>query len=279
MLLALVVALPGAEALSQTVTVKSLPELDVTLIAPGTPEFEAALPGVLSPWLARAGGNVSMRMVDPLLPFSVIVVNQSDRGIRSITLRWACVDSVGRTSVGFHGEGSSSKRPGPGQKLFVAPQGSILFTPAQPESLPLRERRFGSTGIERTVQGYRSSKDVVISIDAVLFDDGRLAGPGESGMAKSIVGQFAAAREIQSTVLARLERRESTITILQWVASQAGPPMPPQPRAPADEWRRYWKSVIARDAAAVRMRKGDDAAIAMIRGLDVGPPAENALRP
>ncbi len=272
--LALAVTLLGAKALSQTVSVKDLPESEVRLIAPGTPEFASELPGILSPWMARAGGNISMRMVDPLLPFSAIVVNRSGRAIRSLTLRWASVDPAGRPSIGLHGEGSRDVVFGHKRKPLAMPGGSILFTPAQPESLPEMERRFGSTGIERMVQGYRSSKEVVISIDGILFDDGRFVGSGESEMGKEIEGQYAAVREIQSVALPRLERGESAGAVLQWLRSQTGSSIRPRPNAPVAAWQHYWKTVIARDAAALQTRKGDAAAIDRIRSMIDGRSSE-----
>jgi len=269
--LALFAVLHGAAALGQTITVKDLPGSNVTLIGPGTPEFASALPEALSAWLARTGGNVSMRLVDPLLPYSVIVVNGSDRAIRGITVHWNCVDFAGRTSDSFLGEGPHNMVYGRKQKPIAAPGSSFLVALSQPEALRESERRFGSWVVEQKVRPFKASKEVVVSIDGVLFNDGHFAGPEESDMRKEIEGQYAAAREIQSAVLARLEQRESPATVLAWLGASAGQPIPPRPRSPAAAWEQYWRASIARDVAALQRRKGEQAAIDMIRELFTGP--------
>ncbi len=246
------------QASSQTVSVRDLADYGVTLIGPGSPEFASSL--------SRTATAEKRSILEPLLPFSVVLVNKSNQTILAHTLRWVCTAPDGRRTYGTYTGAADvmtftkGPRVPPGSATLVTPisSGDVRAHPARAQAVQNAERRL------------RSQKEIVIVLDGVLFEDGRFAGPNETKIRDHHEGQVAASQEIQSTVLTKEKQGEHADAIFAWLKSvgDSNTPMPGG-NGTAIAWYQHWRSTLAQIVLRMRASSGDAAALGAVRGMKV----------
>lgn len=152
---------------------EGLPGSGIELISRIKPEFRAALEQQIDAKAIEALG--------PILPYSVLVENQTSRNLMQISVRAFLTDTGGKTieSVVVFGRSGYPVRwvAGPGETILVTPPYGILTTVLQkgmtiPEAAELKERL--------SKRAANLSK-VRIILDSVVFDDGEVIGPDRLG--------------------------------------------------------------------------------------------------
>jgi hypothetical protein len=144
--------------------------VDVELIGPGTPEFQAAM-GVL---LGREPDDV----LKPALPYSVIVRNKHSRPLALLGVRFDMLGQKAKSYSVIH-YADTLRYP---EKTNLAP-GSSRFVCAEPrytEMVLRREQEVDGRG-PMNLKNLRRALRVRASLDCVAFDDGQFAGPDSLG--------------------------------------------------------------------------------------------------
>jgi hypothetical protein len=142
----------------------------ITLVGPGSEEFEQAL----TPLLGRA----SRELLAPALPFSVIVVNGSVRAISLLGVRF---DMTGPHAKPYSVIHYADTLRNPEKSDFLP--GTARFVCAEPSFTALvlgRDGELSSRG-RNNLDNLRRMLDIGATLDCVAWDDGRFDGPDSLG--------------------------------------------------------------------------------------------------
>ncbi len=144
----------------------------------------------------------------PVAPFSVLVVNNSDRAVTSCTLKWEVVSPDGQTTIQFR------TKVDPIETIYeggiahlnegIAAKGNLLFSLTEISSRDNPSRTgtgfsMGGGGSNITAKLSASVK-VAVSIDGVLFADGLYVGPDANNYFELFRGQVEADRDLASEI-------------------------------------------------------------------------------
>jgi hypothetical protein len=156
----------------------------VTLLGPGSEEFELAL----APLLGRA----PRELLAPALPYSVIVANDSTRSIALLGVRFNMTGPYAKQYSVIHYADSLRN---PDKADFLA--GTKRFVCAEPSFSALLLRRDGdlSSRGRNNLDNLRRMLDIGASLDCVAWDDGRFEGPDTQGAFERLERQ----REMEQT--------------------------------------------------------------------------------
>lgn len=149
-----------------------------------------------------------------LLPYSVILKNETNQAIAAYTLRLTFVDADGRSGgrkrqfFNFETTSNGMEIP-PGAARLVNAVTSVATT-KPPESPSSLRRRFSTNSISGSVAGFdeatalsellSSKAAITIAVDLIVFDTGRVIGPDDGNTLTYLRGWVAAEREIASLV-------------------------------------------------------------------------------
>jgi hypothetical protein len=157
----------------------------ISLVAPGSTEFETTLEVLL--------GAVPRDIVNPAIPFSVIVANDSSRAVAFLGVRFDMTGPLGKPYSVIH-YADTLRTPDkadfrPGTKRFVC---------AEPSYTALLLRGHGDVDPHARLNLENLSKalDVRASIDSLAFDDGRFEGPDSLGAFERLARE----RDMESTL-------------------------------------------------------------------------------
>lgn len=158
----------------------------ISLIAPGSAEFEAALAALL--------GAVPRDAVDPAIPFSVIVANDSPRPVAFLGVRFDMTGPLGKAYSVIH-YADTLRTPDkadfrPGTKRFVCAEPSYT-------SLLLRGHGEPDPRARLNLENLNKALDVRASLDSVVYDNGRFEGPDSLGAYERLVKE----REMESALI------------------------------------------------------------------------------
>ncbi len=150
----------------------------VTLLGPGSEEFELAL----APLLGRA----PRELLASALPYSVIVANDSSRSIALLGVRFNMTGPYAKKYSVIHYADSLRN---PEKADFLA--GTRRFVCAEPSFTALLLRRDGdlSSRGRSNLDNLRRMLDIGASIDCVAWDDGRFEGPDTQGAFERLARQ------------------------------------------------------------------------------------------
>jgi hypothetical protein len=142
----------------------------VSLLGPGSEEFEAAL----APLLGRA----PRELLAPALPYSVIVSNDANRAIALLGLRF---DMIGPRAKQYSVIHYADTLRNPDKSDFLP--NTKRYMCAEPSFTSLLLRRDGdlSSRGRNNLDNLRRMLDIGASIDCVAWDDGRFEGPDTQG--------------------------------------------------------------------------------------------------
>lgn len=170
-----------------TISYQSLDAAGVHLLPSTSPEFAAAL----DPSRPTAG--------DALLPYAVLLKNDSDRNIMAFSVRWTCLRPEGPPVTSDETDWNfSTLKPEdgiPAHRARLFSEISWLGTRHAPKDESTRQRADDRAAL------YRTMTSVVVSVEAVLFDDGTVAGPSHNGWGPRLIAMLDADRDLADEVL------------------------------------------------------------------------------
>jgi hypothetical protein len=170
------IALPSKTIAAAQLNVKDLAQYGLVLIPATDNRFDGYLGSLL-------GGNTDA-VIEETKPFAVILVNQSGSDVLAYSLRWQWTGASGRTT--FH-DVLYSNLSTPTLSSYRISSGGAAFV-----SLFFAVVKYNGPASLSPSQGQRQSlmagqAAVTISLDGVLFADGRYVGPDEtSGYSKAV---------------------------------------------------------------------------------------------
>lgn len=185
---ALVVVAAGIAMAQPPVSYESLDGVHVYLLPPGSPEFEAKL------------GPEGKRVPGALLPYAVLIQNDSERNIVAWSIRWV-FRFANRPLI--HADWTSynflTLKPEDG---IPAGKGRVATErgDAQPTYLPLISVEEDHAAERARL--YSAAVSATVSIESVLFDDGGTAGPDRNGWKPRLKAMLDAERDLTDEVLA-----------------------------------------------------------------------------
>ena len=161
----------------------------VEIHAPDSPEFEAALPGIL--------GCGPEELLRPAIPYSVILGNTGTRTIAFFGVRFDMLGAMAKQYSVVH-YADTLRNPAqadfrPGAKRFVC---------AEPEytSLVIRGNTAPESRGRANLSNLRRMLGIRASIDCAAFEDGQFAGPDS----REAFGRLAHEGEVESELMARV---------------------------------------------------------------------------
>lgn len=179
----------------------------VTIIEPTSPEFNSEVACVVDPAV--------LSDIQPVLPFSYVLKNTSDKFIILYSTRWTLTDLAGKvTTRDCNWWNLSTLRDGDA----IAPGESRLVSPI----FRLGVRNVGPTGsalsrqLQRTLAAFDSKTKVETRVETVIFEDGRAFGPD----ATTATGQAQAYLDAEREIADALGSKNAAQTL---TAMAAGP--------------------------------------------------------
>ncbi len=161
----------------------------VEIYAPGSPEFETALPGFF--------GCGPEELLRPAVPYSVIVGNSGTRAVAFFGVRFDMLGATAKQYSVVH-YADTLRNPAkadfrPGTKRFVCAEPEYTSLVIRGNTAPESRGRANLSNLKRML-GMRAS------IDCVAFDNGQFAGPDS----RDAFGRLAQERDVESELVARV---------------------------------------------------------------------------
>lgn len=162
---------------------------EVAVHGPDSPAFNDALADIL--------GQTTRELLQPAIPFSVIVENNSARSISLLGVRFDMVGPNAKPCSVVH-YADTLRNPDradfrPGTRRFVCAE------PAYTE-LSIRGGAAANTRGQMNLENLRRMLDLRASLDCIAFDDGKFAGPDSHGA----FARLARERELEGVMLAEV---------------------------------------------------------------------------
>jgi hypothetical protein len=178
---------------------KSIPP-GVTVVPPSDPSFASLVDGLV-PASARP-------VVRPILPYSIVVRNNSTLPILTVVIYVDVVGAQGHLSVG-RAQGSFGGIPlVTGDPPLLPQGGSVFFPPDVVYTLTMRllqhnmpvETRYYNKTLELPAF-YDSARTVTFALDSLLFADGKFVGPDKMHVFEDWSNRTAALSALDEAVL------------------------------------------------------------------------------
>lgn len=173
------------------------------LITASDPSFAQELDKLLSPSIIQE--------IHPLLPSSIILINDSGKFVWGFTVIYSYPDYVMPNGAAWQHRIHVSPGGAVDRRHMLAPKSVYLVTPASTITAsrqadghitlnPRSNLDIGSVVTELRALSTKLGSHVLISLDSVLFEDGRLVGPDVSGQALSLNETMRAENDLISSV-------------------------------------------------------------------------------
>jgi hypothetical protein len=179
---------------------------DVAIHGPDSPDFEAQIVAIL--------GRAPRELLRQALPFSVIVENQSNRGIALLGVRFDMLAPKAKLYSVVH-YSDTLRHPLKGDFR----PGSLRFVCAEPEytALVLTGGSAAQTRGRMNLDNLRRMLSISASVDCVAFEDGQFCGPDSHGAFE----RFREEREIEIAMVAEAiaRRDEPLISLENWLSA------------------------------------------------------------
>lgn len=205
-----------ATALCTTLSLEAqvTPKITITPFSEAGVTFSAYDPAA-SPALARFVQNHPE--IKPLLPYSTILANSSNKSIVELAVRWSCADLPGGPPVGclvFRQEGTFLVRmpvAAAGSKLLVTPGGT--WSESTANNVPPNPNATEGNSLAAAKFGRRAA--VSVNVDLIIFEDGLVAGPDISGTLDRVRARKQAAQAILDGIAPLLQAGDDPTGLLQ----------------------------------------------------------------
>lgn len=161
----------------------------ITVIGPNDPTFQTVAFGLIPT------GDIPAYA--PIVPYCVIVKNDTPRNLLAIGVDFQIVDAQGRSSHVLQNFANfpSVRRPllTPGKMLLIAPESSYTLIAAKART---------HFGLMHPLEYYASSKSISISLQYVLFRNGTFVGPDTADTYDVFAAELAAMQTVGRTAAA-----------------------------------------------------------------------------
>jgi len=172
-------------------------------------------------------------------PYLAVLTNGSNQPITAIAVRWIIEDASEKSNLStVRTDGYGSTKP----FALVAGKGQLAITPTQfmafqEPGVPAPHAIAARPDVKLMSQLDTASK-ITISIDAVIFANGKIVGPNKSNEAEYIRDRKAAANALVARVRDAIKDRTDVSSLLKSVT----PPLQLTP----DNWFLFWTGQHAR---------------------------------
>ena len=179
----------------------------------------------------RATQIASVPQLAVALPFSVFIVNNSNRGAIATTVRYEVVKKDGRTrslSCELHNLDvtASGSQLSPASVRIVTPENSVTrmfagsFTVPPSLSLELQDR------LAQTVALLTESHSVTIFLDSVVLSDGLLVGPDKTNVLQRFSDFLEAQRDLVTDLIRLVDSATDDESLKRWLQTNASQTTP-----------------------------------------------------
>jgi hypothetical protein len=162
----------------------------ITVIAANDSRFESAVATLIKPR--------DMPAFKPLLPYSVVVRNDTSRNLLGLCVVFRMIDQNGHAG----GTSRNFKNFPTGRKPLLIPGQMMLVSVEQPRLQPRASGVRLKIGMTHPLDYYDSSQAVNISLDSVLFEDGTFVGPDTVDTFDRTAAELSAVQTLAKSVLA-----------------------------------------------------------------------------
>jgi hypothetical protein len=166
------------------VIVSAFSNPEVQIIAPTSTDFQS---------LMNASAHPSvLGSLQPLLPYSVILRNNSTKSIIAYTVSWSSIDKSGRPNIDYRTVCDAIQLKGlisPSSDSFV----TIVGTPPS----------MGVAEVAEEEKRFQSQGSITISLEAVMFEDGTTSGSDRSLSILQIKARIQSENDLFKSVLTR----------------------------------------------------------------------------
>jgi hypothetical protein len=240
---------------------KSIPP-GVTVVTSSDPSFASLVDG-----LVPASFRPILR---PILPYSIVVQNNSTLPILAVAFYADMVDAQGHVSSVGQGPVMRGGIPPLKGAHPLLPQGGSVFLPADQvysiavqraqEDLPMLRDFYAKT--QKLPAVYESARSVTFVLDLLLFADGKFVGPDKGHVFEEWSNQIAAGSALDKAVLSL--RGRSVDELKEYLAMASTPPE----KTPANS--RYARQLrrFAKVYEDYLQRKGPDALFDMAQNYE-----------
>ncbi|MGB6946737.1 MAG: hypothetical protein WBE37_30360 [Bryobacteraceae bacterium] len=218
----------------------------VTIVSPSDAAFEPLIGSVL---------HSQVSFFRPILPYSIIVRNQTPEPIRAVVILVAVVNADGRianTQQRFDVQfpltsGNFPAVPSGGAAFFAADRRySDIAARMHGDRLP----RYFNAPAPDEIATYDSARSITFTLGSVLFADGRLAGADTDHRFEDYTSQLAAEASMGKAVLAY--QGDSLDDLKRFLATVSGS---------GDRWPKR----LAREYSAILDREGADSLFNLVK--------------
>jgi hypothetical protein len=146
------------------------------------------------PAIAELIPSADLVTYEPILPYSVVIKNNTQRPIMGVCVRFDIVDSTGHHTAMVQQSGYLRAKAliPPTGEVFVAIEGGYSLTAARSQ---LR------MGLAHPLEFYNNARNINITLDSVLFTDGTLLGPDRQNTFARYTAQTQADKTLAEGVL------------------------------------------------------------------------------
>jgi hypothetical protein len=236
---------------------KDLASDGLVFISPTHQDYDKELAAIL-----KKQDGATKEAADSVRPFSVILVNRSNKDVIAYAVQWEAVDAEGARA----GQIDSYIQPGTlmgadppdDEKIKAmgsavrAHQSRLLFWGGFDGDLRTLSK---GGGVDPQLAGAVS---VTASLDCAVFDDGTAVGPDTSNFFSQVEGQVQAKKDLLRSIHSQYFSGKPPVEILDAVGALAAQPEEnPSDNSPSSYYR-YYRKQYAGEIAAIRRYEKDD---------------------
>jgi hypothetical protein len=248
--------------------IKDLPEHGLRIIGSSDPSYDRMV-AVLS----RNGPNSALEAVKP---YSVFVLNNTNRSVVACSLKWEMLKADGTITTRTTGFVTTWRlmhqdAPGSTDGSAIEPDSNWFFAPSNIEVEALRDsqdplkERFKSDYLNRLIAELSQSTNITVSLDGAFFDDGTFVGYDEDQFFVQVRGLRDARRDLFDEIQNDVEQKKSVAEVLRHVEALATQPEVRlrQTSTPSDHYNNA-KRKVAEEILRMKSRAGDAKALEFV---------------
>jgi len=241
---------------------KDIPGSGLNIVTPADPDFDGTVK-------ARLGAK--MAVIEPLLPFTVLLRNSGDRTVIAYSLKWELMRNDGQTLTQNRSYTTLWKLMG---VEGADRDGNIIrpnsFALAAPANLDLNHFADNEVNNDPKLQEYVTNirselaafSGMTVTLDGVFFDDGTFVGPDTTDYFLKVKKLRDARRDLYLELQLALKQGKPSNQALQRVEDVASEPdVRLTSSATPDDYYKKYKKEAASELLRIRKSSGDDKAV------------------
>ena len=240
---ALFVVFPGW---AQTVTVVPSPAEGIELLGSQSPDFRADVEAIV--------GTAAMPLIEPWLPFTVVVKNNSAQTLLAYNIRWTAGFTTSLGSLATTEAGGLK----PGSMVVALASSALLTGPPGPhQQASLAESQ------ARSLAALQAAPAATISLDSAVWVSGQFVGPDAGRNFERDAAEFTAWRAVALDVQSQLAAGASFDGIAAVLSQMTNQPVGGS-RASRD-WNAQFRAGEAQRLLRIYQRGGGQAVLDLIQ--------------